>query len=61
MLMIGLFSIFFAWEPNLNVEIVCSTWFSEGVMQITTAVQEFPPNEDFKILVKVEFLNGINY
>jgi len=27
---------------------------------MTTAVQEFPPREDFNIFVRVEFLKGMN-
>jgi hypothetical protein len=33
---------------------------SDGVIQMTTAVLEFPPKDDFKIFVRVEFQKGIN-
>jgi len=46
----------FAFYPNRSVERVYSIYKKLGVMHNTIAVRELPPSEDFKILVRGEFL-----
>lgn len=51
--------IVYAFPPNLNVLKVSSYCVAVGVAVQITLVNEFPPNEDDKILVRLEFLYGI--
>jgi len=46
---------FFAFRPNLIVEIVCSIWEMQGFTHNTIAVRELPPNELLKIFVSGQF------
>ena len=39
-----LFSIFLALDPNLNVDMLYSNYWSVGVIQRSTMVLEFPPS-----------------
>lgn len=54
-----LFSIFFAYFPNLKVDKEISKSFFAGAQHNINKVLECPPNELLKIFVKGEFRKGI--
>lgn len=52
--MVTLFSVFFAFCPNMIVDLVSIWLWEEGEQQITMVVRQFSPRESYRILVIFE-------
>ena len=58
MLILGLFFIFWAFDPYLNVLRLSCLFYTWGEMQTIMQVFEFPPKDSAKSLVSLDSLNG---